>query len=269
MQKLKGLILSGGYGTRLRPITYFIQKQLIPVANKPIIFYGIEELVRCGITDIGIIVGHNQEQVKEIVGDGSRWGCKITYIYQEQPSGLAHAVKIAKPFLKNNKFVMYLGDNILQNSIKPFINKFLLYGSNTMVLLHRVNNPKHFGIAKLNEDGSIAELLEKPENPPTNLAIVGVYFFDSKIFNAIEKITPSPRGELEITDAMQYQIKHKCKVDSAILKGWWKDTGSIKDIIRAEKLIFDKLPMKGKTRIEGTVLGRGEVEYKFIFKNAK
>ncbi len=267
---MKGLVLSGGYGTRLRPLTYSQQKQLIPVANKPIIFYGIEDMVKAGIRDIGIIVGPNKEQVMEVVGDGSRWNCRIEYINQEKPLGLAHAVKISRTFIDDDSFVMYLGDNILRGPINRYIKEFRKFGSNTVILLSEVDNPKQFGIAKLNPDGSIQELLEKPENPPSNLAIVGLYIFDNSIFDAIDNIKPSPRGELEITDAMQYQIENKAKVNSAIVEGWWKDTGKPDDILEVNRLVLEDIEpynrgsigegasVSGRVAIgEGTVVKKG------------
>ncbi|MBU4267048.1 MAG: NTP transferase domain-containing protein, partial [Candidatus Altiarchaeota archaeon] len=201
---MKGLILAGGYGTRLRPLTYSQQKQLIPVANKPIIYYGIQDLVGSGIKEIAIIVGPNREQIEGIVGDGSRWDCRIEYIHQPEPLGLAHAVKISREFLGDDDFVMYLGDNILRGPINKYVDEFRNSDANTVLLLSKVKNPQQFGVAKLKGDGSIEELFEKPENPPSDLAIVGIYLFDRNIHEAIENIKPSVRGELEITSAMQY-----------------------------------------------------------------
>ncbi|MCK4492254.1 MAG: glucose-1-phosphate thymidylyltransferase, partial [Candidatus Altiarchaeales archaeon] len=203
---MKGLILSGGHGTRLRPLTYSQQKQLIPVANKPILFYAIEDIVECGIKDIGIVVGPNRQQIMETVGDGSRWDVNITFIEQEEPLGLAHAVKISEDFLGDESFVMYLGDNILKGSIIGHVDHFKKSKVDASILLSKVENPQQFGVAQLNEDRSIRRLIEKPENPPSNLALVGVYMFTSLIFEAVKNIKPSWRNELEITDAIQYFI---------------------------------------------------------------
>lgn len=256
---MKALILSGGYGTRLRPLTYSQQKQLIPVANKPVLFYPIEDIKAAGIGDIGIIIGPNKEQIMKIVGDGSRWNVNITFIEQEAPLGLAHCVKIAEDFLGDEPFVMYLGDNILKGGIIEYVERFKESKADASILLSKVENPGRFGVAELNEDGSIKRLVEKPKKPSSNLALVGVYMFTSKIFDAVKNIKPSWRDELEITDAIQYLIDHGLKVDSAVVDGWWKDTGKPEDIIEANHLVLDELTPYNKGTLEDGVTIRGKV----------
>ncbi len=245
---MKGLILSGGKGTRLRPLTFTQAKQLVPVANKPVLFYGIEALHEAGIRDIGIIVGDTKDEIRDAVGDGSRWGISVTYIEQDEPLGLAHAVKIARDFLQDTPFVMYLGDNILKSGITSLVQEFEEEKPNSLILLTEVPNPHMFGVAEL-EDGRVVNLVEKPKDPPSNLALVGVYMFDNNIFEAIDAIEPSWRNELEITDAIQYLVKNGYEVRSHMVTGWWKDTGKIEDILDANRLILETLTQK----IEGDV----------------
>ncbi len=256
---MKGLILSGGQGTRLRPITFTQAKQLIPIANKPVLFYGIEALVEAGITEIGIVVGDTKNEIKEAVQDGSKWGAKITYIEQEAPLGLAHAVKISEPFLGKEPFVMYLGDNILRDGVKPFIHEFKAKKPNSLILLAKVNHPERFGVAELKE-GKVIRLIEKPKKPPTDLALVGVYFFDYHVFEAVNSIKPSWRNELEITDAIQYLIDKGFTVKAEIVSGWWKDTGKLEDILDANRLILEKI----ESRIEGQVDKESKISGKVV-----
>jgi len=218
---MKGLILSGGRGTRLRPITHTSAKQLVPIANKPILFYGIESLRDAGIRDIGIVVGDTRQEIREAVGDGSRWGIKVTYIEQEAPLGIAHAVLIAEEFLGRDHFVVYLGDNLIINGITEFVAGFNQKKPNSQILLAYVANPQQFGVAQLNGNGQIIKLEEKPKEPKTNYAVVGVYMFDHNFFTAAKAIKPSWRNELEITDAIQYLIDYKFQVESHIINGWW------------------------------------------------
>lgn len=246
---MKGLILSGGKGMRLRPLTFTQAKQLVPVANKPVLFYGIEALRDAGIAEIGIIVGDTKDEIREACGDGGRWGVRITYIEQPEPLGLAHAVLTAKDFLGRDTFVMYLGDNILKSGITSLVEKFKANKPNALILLTPVPDPKMFGVAELREDGRVARLVEKPKDPKSNLALVGVYMFDEHIFEAAGAIKPSGRGELEITDAIQYLVDHGFEVQPHLVSGWWKDTGKIDDILEANRLILEG--MAG--RIEGTV----------------
>ena len=257
---MKGLILAGGFGTRLRPLTYTGAKQLIPIANKPIIFYGIEALVQVGIKELGIVVGDTVREVENMVGKGERWGISITYIPQEAPLGLAHAIKISKDFLGNESFVMYLGDNILKEGISDFVHQFRKNKPNALILLTQVPNPQDFGVAVIDKKGVVKKLIEKPKEPPSNFALVGVYLFDQEIFKAIEHIKPSWRNELEITDAIQWLLDNDFKVESYIVKGWWKDTGKPDDIIEANLLVLEGVENlnQGK-QIDSTIHGRAKI----------
>jgi glucose-1-phosphate thymidylyltransferase len=256
---MKGLILSGGKGTRLRPLTFTQAKQLVPVANKPVLFYGIEAMAEAGIKDVGIIVGDTKDEIKAAVGDGSRWGIKVSFIEQEAPLGLAHAVKISEEFLGTEPFVMYLGDNILKTGIKSLVEEFIQEKPNSLILLTEVPNPQMFGVAEL-EDGKVVRLIEKPKKPASNLALVGVYMFDSHIFEAVNAIKPSWRKEFEITDAIQYLIEHGYNVHPHRVTGWWKDTGKIEDILDANRLILESISGRNegdldkKSRINGEVI---------------
>lgn len=264
---MKGLILSGGKGTRLRPLTYTSAKQLVPVANKPVLFYAIESIVAAGIDEIGIIVGDTKNEIQGAAGDGSRFGAKITYIEQEAPLGLAHAVKIAEPFLQDSPFVMYLGDNLIAGGIKELVDEFRSLGCNSEILLAEVPNPEQFGVAELADGGKVRRLVEKPKEPQSNLALVGVYMFDSTIFESVRRIKPSARGELEITDAIQDLIDRGLDVHPHIVRGWWKDTGKLDDMLEANRIVLESLEVRrganlGKigrgSRIEGRVqLGEG------------
>lgn len=237
---MKGLILSGGKGTRLRPITYTSAKQLVPVANKPVLFYGIEDLVAAGITDIGIVVGDTRAEIKQAAGAGDRWGANITYIDQSEPLGLAHAVMVAEDYLGQDSFVMYLGDNMLEDRIAPFVTEFEDSDWDCQVLLKRVRNPQQYGVAEL-EDGRVKRLVEKPREPVSDLALVGIYMFDSHIFEAVHNIKPSWRNEFEITDAIQYLLDHGYHVHPRVLDGWWIDTGKLEDMLEVNHLVLDKL----------------------------
>jgi len=253
---MKALILSGGAGTRLRPLTHTNAKQLIPVANKPIIFYGIEAIASSGVKDFAIIVGDTAQDVMKEVGDGGRWGIKITYIRQEAPLGLAHAVKISQNFMKDEPFIMYLGDNILKEDLSEFVEKFNSNRPNSLILLTKVPNPQQFGVAEIDESGNVLKLVEKPKQPKSDLALVGVYLFDKNIFKAVNSIKPSARGELEITDAIQWLMDNGFKVEHHRVTGWWKDTGKPSDIIEANQLILEMQ----KSEITGSVDNRSKVE---------
>jgi len=258
---MRGLILAGGFGTRLRPLTYTGAKQLIPIANKPIIFYGIEALVETGIKEIGIVVGDTAQEVEDTVGNGERWGVNITYIPQEAPLGLAHAIKISKDFLGNEPFIMYLGDNLLKHGVGELIRLFQKNKPNALILLTEVSNPQEFGVAIIDDKGVVKKLIEKPKEPPSNFALVGIYLFDKEIFRAVEHIKPSWRDELEITDAIQWLLDNNFKVESQIVKGWWKDTGKPDDIIEANLLILEDIKAFNKgTLIDSTINGRVKIE---------
>ena len=249
MTTLRGLILSGGAGTRLRPLTYTSAKQLVPVANKPVLFYGIEAMVAAGIEDVTIIISpQTGDEIRAVAGDGSLWGIRLHYVVQEQPAGLAHAVLTAEASLGQNPFAMYLGDNLLRDGIEGFASRFREAGPEALILLQHVPNPSAYGVAEL-EDGHVVRLVEKPEEPKSDLALVGVYMFRPSIFEACRAIEPSPRGELEITDAIQWLIDSGKVVEPHVVTGWWKDTGQWADMMEANRLVLDAI----ERDIEGEV----------------
>ncbi len=258
---MKGLVLSGGEGTRLRPITHTSAKQLIPVANKPVLFYGLEAIREAGITEVGIIVGDTWQEIQAEAGDGSRWGLKITYIRQDAPLGLAHAVLTAEAFIGDDPFVMYLGDNILKDGIKDLVDAFRDKRPNSQIQLVRVPNPSQFGVAEL-RDGKVVRLEEKPKEPKSDLALTGVYMFDANIFQAARAIQPSRRNELEITDAIQWLIDHGYEVVPHIVTGWWKDTGKLEDMLEANRLILDTI----EERVEGDVDEASTIQFRVIIE---
>jgi glucose-1-phosphate thymidylyltransferase len=258
---MKGLILSGGKGTRLRPLTYTSAKQLVPVANKPVLFYGIESLAQAGIREIGIVVGDTQAEIRAAVGDGSAWGVTVTYIEQDAPRGLAHAVLISEAFIDGEPFVMYLGDNLLNKGINGFVEDFARDKPAAQVLLARVSDPQMFGVAEL-ADGRVVRLVEKPQQPKSDLALVGVYMFSPAVFDAVKAIRPSFRNELEITDAIQHLIDRGLEVRPHIVDGWWKDTGKLEDMLEANRLILDTI----ERRVDGTVDADSRVEGKVIIE---
>lgn len=237
---MKALILSGGSGSRLRPLTFTNAKQLLPLANKPILFYIIEKVVNAGIKDIGIVVGGTHEEVTRTVGDGERWNASIEYIYQESPLGLAHAVKLAGGFIGDDDFLMILGDNIFSMELDSIIENFYSNKANATIMLHKVSNPSEYGVAVVEND-HIIRLAEKPKEWISDLIITGIYLFDSTIFQAIEDAVPSHRGELEITDAIQNQIESGGLVTFEVIKGWWKDTGKLEDMLEANRLVMNDL----------------------------
>lgn len=261
---MKSIILCAGKGTRLRPLTYTSAKHLIPIANKPVLFYAIEAIMECGIKDIGIIVGETRDAIRSELKDGSKWGANISYIEQKEALGLAHAVSVARDFLGEEKFLMYLGDNLLKNGVENYADKFIQGNYNAFVLLTEVDNPNQFGVAEV-EGGRVVRVVEKPKEPVSNLALIGVYFFDKNVHQAIKNIKPSARGELEITDAIQWMIDQGYKVRAEVIKGWWKDTGKPDDILEANRLILEDIEkdIKGakvdeKSQISGRVkIGKG------------
>ncbi|QPC85045.1 glucose-1-phosphate thymidylyltransferase [Phototrophicus methaneseepsis] len=238
---MKGLILSGGKGTRLYPLTYTRAKQLIPVANKPVLIRVIEAIHEAGVDEIGIVVGHTEPEIREALGDGSQWGVQLTYIRQDSPEGLAHAVKISQDFLAGSPFVMFLGDNVIEGGISALIRDFGTNDWNSQIVLKHVENPSAYGVAQLRPDGSIEQLIEKPANPPSNLALVGIYMFDEHIFEAVNTIQPSARGEYEITDAIQWLIDHGYSVYPHVHEGWWIDTGKPTDMLEANSHVLEEL----------------------------
>ena len=254
---MKGLILSGGKGTRLYPITFNRAKQLVPVANKPVLFRVIEAIKEAGIDDIGIVIGDTGEEIKHAVGNGKRWDVRITYIPQEAPLGLAHAVKISHSFLGDDRFVMFLGDNVIQGGISTLIRQFASSDWNSQVVLTQVDHPEHYGVAELDEQGRIRRLVEKPRNPPSNLALVGVYMFDHNVFQAVNSIKPSWRGELEITDAIQWLVENGCAVHPYIHRGWWIDTGKPIDMLEANNRVLAELTHK----VEGYIDRDSKVDH--------
>jgi glucose-1-phosphate thymidylyltransferase len=282
---MKALVLAGGRGTRLRPITHTSAKQLVPVANKPVLFYGLESIREAGITDVGIVVSdpremlqpdrrtgeqttalvNSQAEIRAAVGDGTRFGLRVTYIEQEAPLGLAHAVKIAEDYLAGQPFVMYLGDNLIKDGIVPFVREFEREKPNAQILLARVKTPQDYGVATL-EDDRVVRLEEKPAQPQSDLALVGVYLFDSTVFEAVNAIRPSGRGELEITDAIQRLIDTKRRVRSHVITGWWKDTGKLEDMLEGNRMMLGAIEPVNEGRVdaastvEGRVsIGRGTV----------
>jgi glucose-1-phosphate thymidylyltransferase len=274
---VKALVLSGGVGTRLRPITHTRAKQLVPVANKPVLFYGLEAIASAGIKHVGIVVGDTAAEVKAAVGDGSNFGLEVTYLQQDEPRGLAHAVLIARDYLGEDDFVMYLGDNLLQQDLRDFVARFenrralanaLRLGEEgpalpaAQILLAHVPEPEHFGVAELGPAGRVVRLVEKPAVPPSDLALVGVYLFDRNIHEAVASIRPSARGELEITDAIQWLIDHGHTVLSEVLAGWWIDTGKLTPLLEANRLLLEGIERRvdGQVDAESHLDGRVVVE---------
>lgn len=258
---MKALVLCGGTGTRLRPITHTMAKQLVPIANKPVLFYGLEAIAAAGVEDVGIIVGDTRKEIMEAVGDGSRWNLRVTYIYQEEPLGLAHAVLTAEEFLGRDEFVMYLGDNLIKDGITGCIDEYRQNKPNSQILLAHVTEPQLFGVAEL-DGGHISRLVEKPKDPPSDLALVGVYMFDGNIMDASKAIKPSWQGELEITDAIQWMIDKGMRVDPHVIDGWWKDTGRLEDMLEANRIMLEiaEPSNKGHVDSESQVDGRVIIE---------
>ncbi len=251
--RLKGLVLSGGTGSRLRPFTYSIAKQLLPLANKPVLFYVVEAMVEAGITDIGVVVGSTAEQIKAALGDGRRFGAQLSYVQQDAPRGLAHAVQTAQPFLGDDPFAVFLGDNMLRGGISGTVEAFAASASEAQILVKPVPNPSEYGIAELHSDGRVRRLVEKPAEPASNLAILGVYMLRSRFFDAAQTVRPSARGELEITDALQAMIDSGLEVCARVVEEDWIDTGSPSDLLSANRMLLaDSRAHEGYVRLEGS-----------------
>jgi glucose-1-phosphate thymidylyltransferase len=257
---MKALVLSGGAGTRLRPITHTSAKQLVPVGNKPILEFGLEAIHDAGITDVGIIVGETHEEIRAHVGDGSRFGISVTYVHQPLPLGLAHAVLTAADYLGDAAFVMYLGDNLIAGGISDFVRQFEAKQPAAQILLAKVRDPERFGVAELDAEGNVTRLVEKPIQPRSDLALVGVYLFSPRIIDAARSISPSPLGELEITDAIQWLIDAGDKVHSQVISGWWKDTGKLYDLLEANRIVLDTL----EPRVDGSLDDASEVQGRVV-----
>jgi glucose-1-phosphate thymidylyltransferase len=265
---MKGLVLAGGHGTRLRPLTFTGNKHMIPIANKPMVFYGLEHLSKAGIEEVGVILGPIGEGVRDTIGDGSKFAIKITYINQPDPKGLAHAVLIAENFLKGEPFVMYLGDNLLKQGVRPLINSYFNHSSDCVICVTPVNDPGRYGIVELDSKGRVSRLVEKPREPKSNLALAGAYLFNDSIFEAAKKIEPSWRNELEITDAIQCLLESGKKISVQHIDGWWKDTGKPEDLLEANQLILDDLQSASEGIIDSSsqILGKVSVGKNTVIK---
>lgn len=259
---VKALVLSGGAGTRLRPITHTSAKQLVPVANKPVLFYGLEAIRDAGITDVGIVVGDTAPEIQAAVGDGAAFGIHVTYIHQEAPLGLAHAVLVARDFLGDDDFVMYLGDNFIVGGINDLVEEFQAAGPQAQIMLTQVSDPRAFGVAELDADGQVIGLEEKPQQPKSNLALVGVYMFTPAIHEAVRALKPSWRGELEITEAIQWLIDNGKKVRSTAITGYWKDTGNVTDMLEVNRLVLETIEPQHSGTVDAgcEIIGRVVVE---------
>ncbi len=275
---MKGLILSGGAGTRLRPITHTSAKQLVPIANKPILFYGIEAMAKAGIREIGIVIGETGKEIISAVGDGSQFGVKVSYIQQDQPLGLAHCVLISREFLGDDDFVMYLGDNMLEQGLQEFVSEFEtaresggIAAPAAQILLCHVEDPRQFGVAEVDAGGRVVRLVEKPANPPSDLALVGVYLFDRTIHQAVREITPSARGELEITDAIQWLVDQGHTVQHKVLKGWWIDTGKKDPLLECNRLVLEVLEPRNDGDVDevSKIEGRVVIEKGAVIRNSR
>ncbi|MCZ7462188.1 glucose-1-phosphate thymidylyltransferase [Streptomyces sp. WMMC940] len=258
---MKALVLAGGSGSRLRPITHTSAKQLVPVANKPVLFYGLESIALAGVHEVGIVVGDTAAEIESAVGDGSRFGLDVTYLPQEAPLGLAHAVRIARDYLGDDDFVMYLGDNFIVGGIGTLVDRFRVNRPDAQILLTRVSDPRAFGVVELDDTGRVIGLEEKPEHPKSDLALVGVYMFTARVHDAVGRLKPSWRGELEITDAIQELIDSGCRVESTLVSGYWKDTGNVADMLEVNRLVLDGVETDCSGEVESSeLIGRVVIE---------
>jgi glucose-1-phosphate thymidylyltransferase len=259
---MKALVLAGGAGTRLRPITYTSAKQLVPVANKPVLFYGLEAIADAGVTDVGLIVGETAPEVMAAVGDGSAFGIETTYIPQHAPLGLAHAVQVARDFLADDDFIMYLGDNFIVGGIAELVDAFRQARPAARIMLTQVPNPREFGVAELDDQGRVVRLEEKPEQPKSDLALVGVYMFTSAVHDVIAELKPSWRGELEITEAIQMLIDSGQRVESSLVTGYWKDTGNVADMLEVNRMVLETAEpvCRGEVDADSELIGRVVIE---------
>jgi len=258
---MKALVLAGGSGSRLRPITHTYAKQLLPVANKPVLFYGLEAIRDAGITDVGIVVGDTEPTIRDAVGDGSAFGLTATYLRQDAPRGLAHAVIVARDFLGGDDFVMYLGDNFIVGGITRLVEEFRSSRPDAQIMLTSVPDPRQFGVAELDTAGEVVGLEEKPQQPKSELALVGVYIFTPAVHEAVAQLAPSWRGELEITEAIQWLIDHGRKVRSTTITGYWKDTGNVADMLEVNRLVLETIEPQVRGTVEASeLIGRVVVE---------
>ena len=259
---MKALVLAGGSGTRLRPITHTSPKQLVPVANKPVLYYVLEDIAAAGLTEVGIVVGETADEIQDAVGDGSKFGLRVTYLPQHLPLGLAHAVLIARDFLGDDDFVMYLGDNFVVGGIAGLVDEFRAERPDARILLTRVPDPSSFGVAELDADGRVAGLEEKPKQPKSDLALVGVYLFTPAVHEAVRAIQPSWRGELEITHAIQWLIDHRRDVRSTTIRGYWKDTGNVTDMLEVNRTVLEGIEARTEGSVDeaSEVIGRVRIE---------
>jgi glucose-1-phosphate thymidylyltransferase len=258
---MKGLILAGGHGTRLRPLTFTGNKHMIPIANKPMIFHGLDHLADAGVKEVGVVLGPIKEGVKEAIGNGSRFGMNVTYIEQPDPKGLAHAVLVSEDFIKKDPFVMYLGDNLIKQGVKPLIYSYFNEGSDCVICVTQVRHPEQYGIVEMDSKGNPYKLVEKPKQSKSNLALAGVYLFNDSILEAVKNIKPSYRNELEITDAIQYLLERGKKISVQTIDGWWKDTGKPDDLLEANQLVLDDMEAKCLGSVDPTcqILGKVNV----------
>src|SRR5690606_8340226 len=255
------LVLAGGSGTRLRPITHTSAKQLVPVANKPVLFYGLEAIAEAGIREVGLVVGDTRAEIEAAVGDGSAFGLEVTYLRQEAPLGLAHGVLIARDYLGDDDFVMYLGDNFVVGGITGLVDRFTRDRPAAQIMLTRVADPRQFGVAELDADGRVVGLEEKPASPKSDLALVGVYLFSPAVHAAVAELKPSWRGELEITDAIQWLLEEGLRVESSVISGYWKDTGNVPDMLEVNRLVLESLDPETLGRVDASeLIGRVRVE---------